>query len=116
MNDVDENGELQGLGAFLGVAALIVAGALVAAGLDRCAGEGSPEGVRGTLSGVWHRSACAVALCDEEGRCPVWSGKYGKCYMLDSAGRMRLESYEKGGYGRREFEHDLELLRKMGVE
>ena len=62
--------------------------------LNTCAGEGRPEGLRGTLSADWHHAKCAVKFCDEDGRCPVWSSKYSKCYMLDKHAREFLKRNE----------------------
>ena len=67
-------------------------------------GSGSPPGIRGTISSAWHHSVCLLKLCDEDGRCPVWSSKYSKCYMLDSAGVNELDMYIKLGFTRKEYE------------
>ena len=63
--------------------------------LNTCAGDGRPEGLRGTLSADWHHAKCLVKFCDEDGRCPVWSSKYSKCYMLDKHAREFLKRNEK---------------------
>lgn len=60
-------------------------------------GSGSPPGIRGTVSGAWHHTKCLVRFCDEDGRCPVWSPKYSKCYMLDKEGERVLRYYEREG-------------------
>lgn len=59
------------------------------------AGSGHAEGIRGTLSADWHHAKCLVKFCDEDGRCPVWSSKFSKCYMLDKHAREFLKEYEK---------------------
>lgn len=87
----------------LSVALFIVALAVLG-GLDSCAGEGHPGGVRGTLSADWHHAKCFLRMCDEDGRCPVWSSKYSKCYMLDGAGVKELDAYVKFGCTRKEYE------------
>ena len=46
--------------------------------LNTCAGDGRPEGLRGTLSADWHHIGCMFSLCDQDGRCPVWSSKFSK--------------------------------------
>lgn len=74
--------------------AVVVAAILVYAVmfcLGSCAGEGRPEGLRGTLSADWHHVKCAVKFCDEDGRCPVWSSKFSKCYMLDKEAEKFLK-------------------------
>ena len=78
--------------------AVVVAAILVYAVmfcLGSCAGEGRPEGLRGTLSADWHHAKCAVKFCDEDGRCPVWSSKYSKCYMLDKEAEKFLKKNQK---------------------
>ena len=62
--------------------------------LNTCAGEGRPEGLRGTLSADVHHMVCAFSLCDEDGLCPVWSSKYSKCYMLDKEGEKVLKNVQ----------------------
>lgn len=99
--------------ALLGSAALL---AIYAAVAFSCMG-GEPEGgtpkketakesttVREDVSSMWHRVKCAVKFCDEDGKCPVWSSKYSKCYMLDSAGVNELDMYVKLGCTRNEYE------------
>lgn len=51
--------------------------------------------IRQDMSDIWHHAKCAVKFCDEDGRCPVWSSKYSKCYMLDKHAREFLKEYEK---------------------
>lgn len=51
--------------------------------------------VRQDLSSMWHRAKCAVRFCDEDGRCPVWSSRYSKCYMLDRDTEKFLKKNEK---------------------
>lgn len=63
--------------------------------LENCAGEGHQGGLRGTLSADWHHAKCAVKFCDEDGRCPVWSSKYSKCYMLDKEAEKFLKKNQK---------------------
>ena len=53
---------------------------------------------------MWHRAKCAVRLCDEDGRCPVWSSKYSKCYMLDREGERILRYYEREGARKEQIE------------
>lgn len=60
--------------------------------------------VRQDASSMWHRAKCAVRLCDEEGRCPVWSSKYSKCYMLDREGERILRYYEREGARKEQIE------------
>ena len=60
--------------------------------------------VRQDVSSMWHRLKCAVKFCDEDGKCPVWSSKYSKCYMLDSAGVNELDMYVKLGCTSKEYE------------
>ena len=62
--------------------------------LENCAGEGHPGGVRGTLSADWHHAKCTLKPCDEDGRCPVWSHTYSKCYMLDDKEGEDLKEFE----------------------
>lgn len=58
-----------------------------------------PEKERTTLrqnvSEIWHHAKCALKVCDEDGRCPVWSTEYRKCYMLGKYAREFLKEYEK---------------------
>ena len=68
------------------------------------AGSGSPPGIRGTISGAWHHTKCLVRICDDEGRCPAWSGIYGKCYMLDGEGAEILRKAEKDSCSREAYE------------
>ena len=81
---------------------------LVLAAVDRAvgafAGNGAVNGPRGILSACWHHAKCSVKFCDEDGRCPVWSDKYSKCYMLDSDGVNVLDMYVKFGCTRKEYE------------
>lgn len=63
--------------------------------LNTCAGDGRPEGLRGTLSADWHHIGCMLSLCDQDGRCPVWSSKYSKCYMLDKEAEKFLKKNQK---------------------
>lgn len=51
--------------------------------------------IRQDVSDIWHHAKCLVKFCDEDGRCPVWSSKYSKCYMLDKHAREFLKEYEK---------------------
>lgn len=60
--------------------------------------------VRQDASAVWHRARCAVRFCDEDGRCPVWSPKYSKCYMLDGEGERVLRYYEREGARKEQIE------------
>lgn len=62
--------------------------------MNRFAGP-AYSGVRGVLSGDIHHAACLLKMCDEDGRCPVWADKYGKCYMLGKYAREFLKEYEK---------------------
>lgn len=59
------------------------------------AGSGHAEGIRGTISADWHHAKCLVKFCDEDGRCPVWSSKYSKCYMLDKEAEKFLKKNQK---------------------
>lgn len=88
------------------VVAVFIIGALLWFFLD-FAGEGHREGVRGTASGALHHAACMAKPCDEDGRCPVWSHKYSKCYMLSKFGAGRLERYEKEGLSKEMFENGI---------
>lgn len=60
--------------------------------------------LRQDASTMWHRAKCAVKLCDEDGRCPVWSTKYSKCYMLDKEGERILRYYEREGARKEQIE------------
>lgn len=51
--------------------------------------------IRQDVSAMWHHAKCAVKFCDEDGRCPVWSSSYSKCYMLDKDGEDALRIFEK---------------------
>ena len=51
--------------------------------------------VRQDVSSMWHRLKCAVKFCDEDWKCPVWSSKYSKCYMLTKDEKKLLDIYEK---------------------
>lgn len=51
--------------------------------------------LREDLSSMWHRLGCAVRLCDDEGRCPAWSSKDSRCYMLTKDEKKLLDIYEK---------------------
>ncbi len=51
--------------------------------------------VRQDVSSMWHRVKCAVKLCDEDGRCPVWSSRDSRCYMLTKDEKKLLDIYEK---------------------
>jgi hypothetical protein len=62
--------------------------------MNRFAGP-AYSGVRGVLSGDIHHAACLLKMCDEEGRCPVWADKYGKCYMLDKEAEKFLKKNQK---------------------
>ena len=76
----------------------IIAGTVILAALyimGAFAGSGHAEGIRGTLSADWHHAKCAVKFCDEDGRCPVWSSKYSKCYMLDRNAEKFLKKNQK---------------------
>lgn len=76
----------------------IIAGIVLLAALyvmGAFAGSGHAEGIRGTLSADWHHAKCLVKFCDEDWRCPVWSSKYSKCYMLDKHAREFLKRNEK---------------------
>lgn len=75
----------------------IIAGIVLLAALyvmGAFAGSGHAEGIRGTLSADWHHAKCLVKFCDEDGRCPVWSSKYSKCYMLDEKEGEDLKEFE----------------------
>lgn len=76
----------------------IIAGIVLLAALyvmGAFAGSGHAEGIRGTLSADWHHIGCMLSLCDEDGRCPVWSSKYSKCYMLDKEAEKFLKKNQK---------------------
>lgn len=76
----------------------IIAGIVLLAALyvmGAFAGSGHAEGIRGTLSADWHHAKCLVKFCDEDGRCPVWSSKYSKCYMLDKEAEKFLKKNQK---------------------
>lgn len=76
----------------------IIAGTVILAALyvmGAFAGSGHAEGIRGTLSADWHHAKCLVKFCDEDGRCPVWSSKYSKCYMLDKEAEKFLKKNQK---------------------
>ena len=60
--------------------------------------------IRQDVSNIWNHAKCAVKFCDEDGRCPVWSSKYSKCYMLDSDGVNELDMYVKFGCTRKEYD------------
>ena len=51
--------------------------------------------LREDVSSMWHRLGCAVKLCDEEDRCPAWSSKDSRCYMLTKDEKKLLDIYEK---------------------
>lgn len=51
--------------------------------------------LREDVSSMWHRLKCAVKLCDDEGRCPAWSSKDSRCYMLTKDEKKLLDIYEK---------------------
>lgn len=95
MNQKDRN-------ALLGSAALL---ALYAAVAVTCSALQDSEGakkekesttIRQDVSAMWHRAKCAVRFCDEDWRCPVWSSKYSRCYMLDKDTEKFLKKNEKG--------------------
>lgn len=52
--------------------------------------------IRQDVSEIWHHAKCALKVCDEDGRCPVWSTEYRKCYMLDKHALEFLKRNEKG--------------------
>lgn len=60
--------------------------------------------LRQDASAMWHRAKCAVRFCDEDGRCPVWSSKYSKCYMMDREGERVLRYYEREGARKEQIE------------
>lgn len=60
--------------------------------------------IRQDVSDIWHHAKCAVKFCDEDGRCPVWSSSYSKCYMLDKDGEKTLYEFQKGGMSKDFFE------------
>ena len=51
--------------------------------------------VRQDVSSMWHRLKCAVKFCDEDGKCPVWSSRDSRCYMLTKDEKKLLDIYEK---------------------
>jgi hypothetical protein len=51
--------------------------------------------IRQDASAMWHRVKCAVMFCDEDGRCPVWSSRDSRCYMLTRDEEKFMEIYEK---------------------
>lgn len=77
---------------------LVMCAAVIACGIgfgvSSCAGP-AYSGVRGNVSGALHHARCLVRMCDEDGRCPVWSYEYGKCYMLGKHAREFLKEHEK---------------------
>lgn len=87
---------------FCVLAALFVIGVLAV--LDSFAGESHRPGVRGTLSADWHHLKCALRTCDEDGRCPVWSRSYSKCYMLNEWGTEWLDTFQKKKWDKEDFE------------
>ena len=60
--------------------------------------------IRQDVSDIWHYAKCALKFCDEDGRCPVWSTEYRKCYMLDKEGVKLLKAFVKFGCSKDEFE------------
>ena len=75
------------------VSIFVIAGIMVFA--DVFAGKGHQDGIRGTLSADWHHAKCLVKLCDDDGRCPVWSSEYSKCYMLYNGAKEFLLEFQK---------------------
>lgn len=63
--------------------------------LELYAGKGHAGGFKGTVSADWHHLKCNLKLCDEEGRCPVWSSRDSRCYMLDREGEKFLRVYDR---------------------
>lgn len=62
--------------------------------LDLYAGKGHAGGLRGTVSADWHHLKCNLKLCDEDGKCPVWSSRDSRCYMVDRDGEKFLRMYD----------------------
>ena len=60
--------------------------------------------IRQDVSDILHYAKCALKFCDEDGRCPVWSTEYRKCYMLDNEGVKLLKTFVKFGCSKDEFE------------
>lgn len=58
---------------------------------EKAVTEKENTSIRQDMSDLWHWTKCKVRLCDEDGRCPVWSSKYSKCYMLDKEGEKNLK-------------------------
>lgn len=102
----EKKNEDSGCTAVLVVLALVLAG--IVAALDSFAGP-SYKGVRGVLSGDIHHAACILKMCDEEGRCPVWADKYGKCYMLTEKGKKVLKRFQKDSVSKEGFENYMGL-------
>lgn len=63
--------------------------------LELYAGKGHAGGFRGTVSADWHHLKCNIKLCDEDGKCPVWSSRDSRCYMLTKDEKKLLDIYEK---------------------
>lgn len=51
--------------------------------------------LRQDVSSMWHRAKCAIRFCDEDGKCPVWSSRDSRCYMLDREGEKFLRVYDR---------------------
>ena len=51
--------------------------------------------VRQEVSSMWHCVKCNLKLCDEDGRCPVWSSRDSRCYMLTKDEKKLFDIYEK---------------------
>jgi len=87
------------------VAAVILAAIILAilGFMDSFAGP-SYKGIKGVLSGDWNHAKCILKPCDEDGHCPVWADKYGKCYMLDSLGAEVLKDFQSSGVSKANFE------------
>lgn len=60
--------------------------------------------IRKGASETMYHGKCLLKPCDEDGRCPVWSPKYSKCYMLDKEGERVLRYYEREGARKEQIE------------
>jgi len=102
--NIDDKKALLGSAALLAIYAAVAFTCSVLPDSGGSKKEEESTTVRQDVSSMWHRVKCAVRFCDEEGRCPVWSSMYSKCYMLDKEGERVLRYYEREGARKEQIE------------
>lgn len=93
--NIDDKKALLGSAALLAIYAAVAFTCSVLPDSGGAKKEEESTTVRQDVSSMWHRVKCAVKFCDEEGRCPVWSSRDSRCYMLTRDEEKFMEIYEK---------------------